>query len=418
MNELISNILRGSVSSVMYVILLFTLTKSKFGRKSTIIVAASVFFINIVSTIWFYVYGDLTALSRFNVVLFIVVALALKILTRVNFMQWSFTFLTTINIAMMIIILSFHLGKLFPEPQYANTIIRLGLYIVVIFLFQRYLLPLYQSIVNNWPIFSALVVCIFLNLSYYFYATDDIQNTLTTFKWPLFLLVTLTLAAYGTIFYSLKRFAEMYALETENLKIQNETGLLHQAALELEKYANYDTLTGLPNRRFFFERLEKVLAESERNTSKFAILFIDLDGFKDINDTYGHEVGDGVLIAVGNRLLKCIRETDFAARLGGDEFAVIFHDIEDIISAENKGKSIHTMLQEIMYIDTIECNVNSSIGIAIYPDTGKDSDALLRNADLAMYAIKRNGKGGIGAAVPDTFSTNGHLARVHVKPNP
>ncbi len=311
-------------------------------------------------------------------------------------MQWSYL-LTTFNIAMDdIIILSFHLGKLFPEPQHANTIIRLGLYIIVIVLFQRYLLTLYQSIVNNWPIFSALVVCIFLNLSYYFYVTDDIQNTLTTFKWPLFLLVTLSLAAYGTVFYSLKRFTAMYALEAENLKIQNETGLLHQAAIELEKYANYDTLTGLPNRRFFFEILERVLAESGRNTSKVAILFIDLDGFKDINDTYGHKVGDGVLVTVGSRLLMCIRESDFAARLGGDEFAVIFHNIEDVLSAENLGKRIHKMLQEVMYIDTIECKVNSSIGIAIYPDTGKDSDTLLRNADLAMYEIKRNGKGGIG----------------------
>ena len=396
MNDLISNILRGSISSVMYVILLFTLTKSKYGRKSTIIVAAFVFVINMASTIWFYLYGDLTALSRFDVVLFIVVGLALKPLTRVNFMQWCFTFLTTINIAMMIIILSFHLGKLFPVPQYANIIFRLGLYIVVIFLFQRFLLPSYRSVVNNWPIFSGLMICIFFNLSYYFYVTDDIQNTLTTFKWPLLLLVTLSLAAYGTVFYSLKKFAAMFALETENLKIQKETGRLHEAAMQLEKYANYDALTGLPNRRFFFEKLERVVVESERDTSKIAILFIDLDAYKDINDTYGHEVGDGVLIAVGNRLLKCIRETNFAARLGGDEFVVIIHDIEDIAIAENQAKGIHKVLQEIMHIDTIECKINSSIGIALYPDSGKDNETLLRNADSAMYEIKRNGKGGVG----------------------
>ena len=188
----------------------------------------------------------------------------------------------------------------------------------------------------------------------------------------------------------------MFALETEHLKIQKEKGLLHEAAMQLEKYANYDVLTGLPNRRFFFEKLERVVVESERDTSKIAILFIDLDAYKDINDTYGHEVGDGVLIAVGNRLLKCIRETNFAARLGGDEFAVIIHDIIDITVAKNLAKKIHEMIQEVIHTETIECKVNSSIGIAIYPDTSKNSETLVRNADSAMYEIKKNGKSGIG----------------------
>lgn len=230
MNDLINNILRGGVSSVMYVFLLFTLTNSRFGRKTTLIVAILVFVLNMASTLWFYVYGDLTALSRFTIVLFIVIGLAIKPLTKLNFMQWSFTFLTTINIAMIIIILSFHLGKLFPEPQSANTILRLVFYFIVIFLFQRFLLPSYRSAINNWPIFSVLIICIFINLSYYFYVTDDIQNTLTTFKWPLILLVMFSLAAYGTVFYSLKKFAAMYSLEAENLKIQNDRGILYQAA--------------------------------------------------------------------------------------------------------------------------------------------------------------------------------------------
>lgn len=281
MNDLAINILRGSVSSVMNVILLFTMTKSKFSRKNTtIIVAIIIFFVNISSTLWFYVYGDLTALSRFNVLIFIVIGLALKPMTKLNFMQWGFTFLTVINISMMIIILSFNLSRFFPIPHYANTAIRLILYIIVIFLFQRYLLTLYQSIVDNWPVFSVLVICIFINLSYHFYVTDDIQNTLTLYKWPLLLLVTLSLTAYGTIFYSLKRFAAMYALEAENTKIQEESGRLHQVATQLETYANYDMLTGLPNRRFFFEKLRTVVEESDRDISKFVLLYIDLDGFR------------------------------------------------------------------------------------------------------------------------------------------
>ena len=380
----------------MYVILLFTLTKSKIGIKSTLFFAVLVFILNFGSTLYFYVYSDLTLLSRFSIVMFIVVGLAIKPLTKLNFMQWVFTFLTTINIGMMIVILSFHLSRVFPFPQYAHTIIRLALYIVAIYIIKRYFLTYYESILMNWSIFSGLLVIIFLNLSYYFYFTDDIEETLTTSRWPLLLLVTLSLAAYGTVFYALKKMTAIKVLETEKLEIQKESGRLYEVTMQLEKYANYDMLTGLPNRRFFFEKLDGVIRESERDASKFVLFYIDLDGFKDINDKYGHEVGDEVLITVGNRLLKGIRRTDFVARLGGDEFAIIIHDIIDIADVENLAKKIHEMLQEIMHIGTIQCIINSSIGIAIYPDTGTTSETLLRHADRAMYDIKRKGKAGIG----------------------
>ena len=162
--------------------------------------------------------------------------------------------------------------------------------------------------------------------------------------------------------------------------------------LELEKHANYDNLTGLPNRKLFFEVLDRKILENERDNRKFALLFIDLDGFKDINDNYGHEVGDEVLIKVGDKLLKCIRKSDTVARMGGDEFTIILRNIKDKTTAENLVKKIHTVLQEAIYIGDNECNIGSSIGISIYPDHGKDSETLLRNADLSMYEIKRNGK--------------------------
>lgn len=164
--------------------------------------------------------------------------------------------------------------------------------------------------------------------------------------------------------------------------------------LELDKQANYDKLTGLPNRRLFFEILERMILKNERDKRNFALLFIDLDGFKDINDNYGHEAGDEVLIEVGNRLIKCIRKSDNVARMGGDEFAIILRNIEDKTAVDNLVKKIHTVLQEAMHIGDNECKVGSSIGIAIYPEHGKDSETLLRNADSSMYEIKRNGKGG------------------------
>lgn len=398
MDELISNLLRGSVSAVMYVLLLFTLTKGRFGRKTTIVVAIFVFVINMTSTLWFYLYGDLTSLSRFTVLLFIVVGLAMKPLTRQSLMQWSFTFLTSINIAMMIIFLSFVLGRLLPHPHYANTLIRLVLYLIVILLFHRFLQPMYQSIVDNWPIFSALVISIFLNLSYYFYVTDNIIDTLATNKWPLLFLVGLSLVAYGTVFYSMRKFLTMHALEIENMKIQKETGRLYEAALQMEKHANYDMLTGLPNRRFFFERLEHIV-EHTQDMQKFAVLYIDLDGFKTINDTHGHQLGDKVLVEVGNRLSRCIRETDFVARLGGDEFAVITSNFESHTKVEQFAKRVHSVLQENIDIGTLPCSVNASIGVAIYPDDGLDSETLLRSADAAMYDVKRSGKGGAKISV-------------------
>lgn len=395
MNELVINTLRGSISSIMYVILLFTMTKAKFGRKTTTIFVFFVFIINMAYTIWFYVYGDLTSLSRFSLVLFIVIAIAIKPFTKQSLMQWSFTFVTSINIAMMIILLSFYLGKLLPYPQIANIILRLVLYLAVIRLFQRFLQPLYQSIVNNWPVFSALVICVFLNLSYYFFVTQDIKTTLAFYRWPLLLLVSLSLVAYGTVFYSMQKFMAIHALQVENLNIQKETGRLHEAALQMEKYANYDTLTGLPNRRFFFERLESVVKESQ-GKYKIAVLYIDLDGFKAINDTFGHQIGDSALIAVGNRLAESIRESDFAARLGGDEFAVIACNIESGTSAEQLAERVHANLQEKLILDTVECTINASVGVALYPDAGTDGETLLREADAAMYKIKRQGKGGIG----------------------
>lgn len=137
-----------------------------------------------------------------------------------------------------------------------------------------------------------------------------------------------------------------------------------------------------------------MILENERDKTKFALLFLDLDGFKDINDNYGHKVGDEVLIIVGRRLLNCIRKSDTVARMGGDEFTIVLRNIKDDTVIDNIVRKIHTALQEVMYIDSYEGRVNSSIGVAIYPDNGRDSETLLKNADSSMYEIKKNGKGG------------------------
>lgn len=152
-------------------------------------------------------------------------------------------------------------------------------------------------------------------------------------------------------------------------------------------------LTGLPNRRYFFERLESVVSENQ-GANKIAVLYIDLDGFKTINDTYGHQIGDKVLVAVGSRLAESISESDFAARLGGDEFAIIASNIQNYASAQQFAANVQTVLQSTVYMENIAYSVKASIGLAVYPDEGADSETLLRKADAAMYEAKRNSKEG------------------------
>lgn len=164
--------------------------------------------------------------------------------------------------------------------------------------------------------------------------------------------------------------------------------------LELEKFANYDKLTGLPNRRLFFERLERIVVEHERDQGKFILLFIDLDGFKDINDNFGHVIGDEVLVTVGNRLINSIRKSDTVARMGGDEFTIILRNIEKEENVRLMIEKIHRKIREDIYIGTKRINVDSSIGVARYPDNGENGETLLRNADSTMYEAKRSGRGG------------------------
>lgn len=161
---------------------------------------------------------------------------------------------------------------------------------------------------------------------------------------------------------------------------------------ELENFANYDKLTGLPNRRLFFERLDRIVKESERDQQQFVLLFLDLDGFKYINDNYGHAVGDEVLITTGNRLLQCIRKSDTVARMGGDEFTLIIRNIENETIVPALLTKIQNAIQEVMLINNTACKVNASIGVAIYPTHGIDGEALLRNADSSMYDVKRTHK--------------------------
>ncbi len=157
--------------------------------------------------------------------------------------------------------------------------------------------------------------------------------------------------------------------------------------------ANFDQLTGLANRSLFFDRLSREISRSRRSNKRVALLFLDLDGFKAVNDIYGHDAGDGVLKEVSRRWSGCVREVDTIARLGGDEFAVIVANLDSPCDAAPLAeKLIQELSPAIALPHGKECNVGTSVGISIYPDNGTEMDTLLSLADAAMYESKMRGK--------------------------
>jgi len=162
---------------------------------------------------------------------------------------------------------------------------------------------------------------------------------------------------------------------------------------ELEKRAQYDELTGLPNRSSFAEHLSRAIGRSQRKSTPLAVLFIDLDRFKSVNDTLGHDIGDAVLIEVAERLKNNLRIGDYSGRWGGDEFVVCLEDFGEIRNAAAAAQKLLLVLSEKYEVDRSEVYATPSIGIALYPDSGADSERLVKAADIAMYEAKKRGGG-------------------------
>jgi diguanylate cyclase (GGDEF)-like protein len=156
------------------------------------------------------------------------------------------------------------------------------------------------------------------------------------------------------------------------------------------RMAYYDHLTGLPNRQLFSEFLRKSLAHAQRHKLLLAVLFIDLDGFKKINDTLGHTVGDQLLNAVAERLKKnCCRDQDTVARWGGDEFIILLPDLDGAQEAASVAQKIDAAFSQAMVLPDHNLTINLSIGISRFPENGFDEETLIRNADAAMYRAKQ-----------------------------
>lgn len=206
-------------------------------------------------------------------------------------------------------------------------------------------------------------------------------------------------------FYNRKKNGELYWEAAAILPILSPQGeIIHYLALQediserkraeeqLRHMANHDTLTGLPTRRLGMEHVSSALAAARRDSSKAAVLFIDLDGFKAVNDTLGHEAGDRLLVGVAERLSSCVREIDTVARIGGDEFMVVINSIGNRENVALVAQKLIDALAQPFTLGDDTAAIGASVGIALFPDHEQDPEALIRRADGAMYDVKAKGK--------------------------
>lgn len=183
-------------------------------------------------------------------------------------------------------------------------------------------------------------------------------------------------------------------LHADNSRLMREIEKRLEAERKLHYRANFDQLTGLPNRTLVLDRLSQALLRAERNGERVVLLFLDLDHFKQVNDTLGHAAGDELLRAAADRLQALVRESDTVARLGGDEFLVLLSDLADSGGAEGVCEKILAALARPFLIQEHEFYVSTSIGIASYPEDGRSCEILLKNADIALYRVKEEGRCG------------------------
>lgn len=208
-------------------------------------------------------------------------------------------------------------------------------------------------------------------------------------------LITTALESEKSVELSFKSGAADFVPKPINLSVlrQRVRRLIDKQSVDkhVQKLAYKDSLTGLPNRAAFVEQFQQELEYAERNNARTAVFFVDLDQFKDINDSMGHEAGDILLKAMSGRLTNCIRSGDMLARLGGDEFVVVM-SVADGRSAGQVAKSMLAAVQAPFNIAGSEIFAGVSIGVAVYPEDGKTKDDLLKNADTAMYRAKAAGR--------------------------
>ena len=223
---------------------------------------------------------------------------------------------------------------------------------------------------------------------------DEINESLVEFYRSGVMLILSFLGLGGLVSTALYRLETQKLENLQALEIANRQ--ISEQNEQLYALAHYDYLTGQPNRALFYDRLNQALLQARRTGQIFALLYVDLDEFKEVNDAHGHHVGDELLCRVTERLVKVVRESDSVARIGGDEFTVLLTNLVDGEQAGDAAKEVAGKVLEVLSspfeVEGHELNVTASIGIALYPADGEDEHHLMQNADAAMYRAKAAGR--------------------------
>jgi diguanylate cyclase (GGDEF)-like protein len=202
---------------------------------------------------------------------------------------------------------------------------------------------------------------------------------------------------------------KLEALAETNSHLRNKLLEAERRVVMANHLAYHDALTGLPNRRLLLDRLSQAIAQASRQKRRVALVFFDVDGFKDINDTFGHACGDKVLQKVAQRLSACLRATDTACRYGGDEFIVMLPEVEGEVSAAIVEQKIRALLAAPYLVDDAKISVKLSMGTAVYPRDAIDQHDLIKLADAAMYSVKPEDGAG-----PNIKESTGSAARTSI----
>jgi diguanylate cyclase (GGDEF)-like protein len=299
-----------------------------------------------------------------NVSLYFVFRLGLNLRARDPSLTWVQTLIA--NTVLMFIIYSFNQGRAFALMMFL-VVLTFG-----IFQFNtREFLNISLHILAGYGLVLNLLMK---------YKPDTVNVYLEFFQWAGLASILPLFAVVGGRISDLRR----------HLRSSNED--LRSALAAVRQVATHDNLTGLPNRVLFGEELQHALAQAERRHRPLALLFMDLDRFKNINDTLGHAFGDRVLQEAAKRLTRCVRESDILARLGGDEFVLLVEEFPDPGNLGEIAQKLLTTVSQVTSIDGRELNLSVSIGICMYPADGRDAKTLLANADIAMYRAKERGR--------------------------
>jgi len=199
-------------------------------------------------------------------------------------------------------------------------------------------------------------------------------------------------ANFESIEYSVSPIHDREGNTTGAVIVFRDVTAARAMALQMVHLAQQDFLTGLPNRMLLNDRISRAIARAPRHQKKVGVLFLDLDGFKQINDSLGHATGDKLLQSVARRLVDCVRNSDTVSRQGGDEFVVLLPDVDEPEDAITTAKRILQEVGKNHSIDDHDLHITTSIGVSVYPDDGQDAETLIKNADTAMYEAKEKGR--------------------------